>query len=59
KRPIKLKLRVELIVFQYLRVGYFPDTFMFLLFIIVINRDNFWLLRNWRCNNFIVTQPFF
>ncbi|MCT3403618.1 hypothetical protein EFP69_05445, partial [Lactobacillus helveticus] len=26
KRPIKLKLRVELIVFQYLRVGYFPDT---------------------------------
>ncbi|MBU6035321.1 hypothetical protein KQ229_10535, partial [Lactobacillus helveticus] len=27
KRPIKLKLRVELIVFQYLRVGYFPDTF--------------------------------
>ncbi|WP_437123933.1 hypothetical protein, partial [Lactobacillus helveticus] len=26
-RPIKLKLRVELIVFQYLRVGYFPDTF--------------------------------
>ncbi|MDG9731405.1 transposase, partial [Lactobacillus helveticus] len=28
KRPIKLKLRVELIVFQYLRVGYFPDTFV-------------------------------
>ncbi|AUJ27541.1 IS1182 family transposase [Lactobacillus helveticus] len=28
KRPIKLKLRVELIVFQYLRVGYFPDTFL-------------------------------
>ncbi|PXZ21988.1 IS5/IS1182 family transposase, partial [Lactobacillus helveticus] len=27
KRPIKLKLRVELIVFQYLRVGYFPDTY--------------------------------
>ncbi|MFH4393695.1 hypothetical protein WCV21_10950, partial [Lactobacillus helveticus] len=27
KRPIKLKLRVELIVFRYLRVGYFPDTF--------------------------------
>ncbi|MDY0875880.1 hypothetical protein SOL52_07625, partial [Lactobacillus helveticus] len=26
KRPIKLKLRVELIVFRYLRVGYFPDT---------------------------------
>ncbi|MDY0876114.1 IS5/IS1182 family transposase, partial [Lactobacillus helveticus] len=24
KRPIKLKLRVELIVFQYLRVGLFP-----------------------------------
>ncbi|WP_145996634.1 hypothetical protein, partial [Lactobacillus helveticus] len=30
KRPIKLKLRVELIVFQYLRVGYFPDTFSLL-----------------------------
>ncbi|MCT3414507.1 hypothetical protein EFP68_08040, partial [Lactobacillus helveticus] len=29
KRPIKLKLRVELIVFRYLRVGYFPDTFLF------------------------------
>ncbi|WP_236743692.1 transposase, partial [Lactobacillus helveticus] len=29
KRPIKLKLRVELIVFQYLRVGYFPDTIIF------------------------------
>ncbi|WP_254262078.1 transposase, partial [Lactobacillus helveticus] len=29
KRPIKLKLRVELIVFQYLRVGYFPDTFVY------------------------------
>ncbi|PXZ12594.1 hypothetical protein DM469_09575, partial [Lactobacillus helveticus] len=29
KRPIKLKLRVELIVFQYLRVGYFPDTFFY------------------------------
>ncbi|NHL96868.1 hypothetical protein ERJ62_09965, partial [Lactobacillus helveticus] len=28
KRPIKLKLRVELIVFRYLRVGYFPDTFI-------------------------------
>ncbi|MDY0875719.1 hypothetical protein SOL52_06675, partial [Lactobacillus helveticus] len=32
KRPIKLKLRVELIVFRYLRVGYFPDTY-FLAFI--------------------------
>ncbi|MDY0992343.1 IS5/IS1182 family transposase, partial [Lactobacillus helveticus] len=31
KRPIKLKLRVELIVFQYLRVGYFPDTFKYVL----------------------------
>ncbi|MGX5866148.1 hypothetical protein ACWKSO_02925, partial [Lactobacillus helveticus] len=29
KRPIKLKLRVELIVFRYLRVGYFPDTLFF------------------------------
>ena len=28
KRSIKLKLRVELIVFQYLRVSYFPDTFL-------------------------------
>ncbi|WP_443867253.1 transposase, partial [Lactobacillus helveticus] len=32
KRPIKLKLRVELIVFQYLRVGYFPDTHLSLIF---------------------------
>ncbi|WP_425559081.1 hypothetical protein, partial [Lactobacillus hamsteri] len=31
--PIKLKLRVGMIVFQYLRVSYFPDTFLCLKYV--------------------------
>ncbi|MFH4443026.1 hypothetical protein WCV20_07760, partial [Lactobacillus helveticus] len=47
KRPIKLKLRVELIVFQYLRVGYFPDTCYLIFFFqnIFFNFHKLWCIK--------------